>query len=396
MSETPESPVIPKYFSIVCGGPLYSGLLRLRLIQAPVERAPRRAILLVLIAWLPLLILSLVEGHAWGSEGQVGFFKDLSAHARFLIAIPLFIMAERLAHLRMLPVVQQFSRRGIIGEADQPAYETILAKVAKLIGSRIPEIVFLILAYTVGHVIWKQTFSPATTAWYGSGQEGRFVFTKAGLWYGWVSLPFFRFLLYRWLYRLGVWAFFLYKVSRLDLHLVPSHPDRAGGLGFLNQVTGIFLPLILAWGCLLSGLLGTQMIFEGFEVQTLKYEGGGILVFVALLVLAPLLFFTPVLLRTKRVGSLEFGVLGARYTRDFEGKWVHGGAGDEPLLGTGDIQSLADLANSLAVVASMRFTVISRNALIMLVATLALPCLPLVLLVIPLKELVPQLIKFIL
>ncbi|HYV50537.1 MAG TPA: hypothetical protein VE910_01435, partial [Dongiaceae bacterium] len=188
----------------------------------------------------------------------------------------------------------------------------------------------------------------------------------------------------------------LYKISRLPLHLLPSHPDRVGGLGFLNMVSNIFLPIILAWGVLLSGQIAMKMISQGLDLKSFKFEGIGVLVIAIVFILVPLLFFTPVLLRTRRDGLREYGALGARYTREFDEKWIDGKAKDEPLMGSADIQSLADFANSYQVVKSMNLIVISRSALTQLVFALVLPSLPLALTVIPMNELLKHLIKLVL
>jgi hypothetical protein len=52
-------------------------------------------------------------------------------------------------------------------------------------------------------------------------------------------------------------------------------------------------------------------------------------------------------LRAKRHGLLEYARLGSEYTGDFDRKWLREARpAEETLLGTADIQSLADLSNS--------------------------------------------------
>jgi hypothetical protein len=86
--------------------------------------------------------------------------------------------------------------------------------------------------------------------------------------------------------------------------------------------------------------------------------------------------------------------LAATYTREFDRRWIrranHEG---ESLLGTSDIQSLADLDNSYSIIHEMKAVPFSRDLLLQLVwATLA-PFAPLVLTMIPLEELLDQIIK---
>ena len=382
----------PKEFSLVSGGVFNALLVKCRLLREPVELLRERTLAFVAITWLPLLVISLFEGNAWGSKVQLPFLYDVSTHARFLIAIPLLFLADRFAYHRMPPTVDQFRRRDLIDKADLPKLTAILNKGPRLTASVLPEVLCLVAAFTLGHLIWKQAFTVGTTTWYGSAVDGLHP-TKAGLWYAWVSLPLFRFLFLRWFFRLGVWAYMLFKISRLHLRLLPSHPDRVGGLGFLNIVINIFAPIILAWGVLLSGQIAMKMISQGLDLKAFKFEGIGVLVIALLFMLAPLLFFTPALMQTRRNGIREYGALGARYTREFDRKWIEGKAKDEPLMGSADIQSLADLANSYEVVKKMGFVVISRSAVIQLILALALPSLPLLLTVIPMSELLKHLIK---
>jgi len=178
-----------------------------------------------------------------------------------------------------------------------------------------------------------------------------------------------------------------------------------GGLGFLNMVINIFYPIVVAWGVLLSGQIAMKLISKGLlgssrptwaDFKAFKFEGIGVLFIALLFMVVPLLFFTPALLRARRIGLREYGALGARYTREFDEKWIEGKAQDEPLIGSADIQSLADLANSYYVVKKMGMVVIGRSAIVQLVLALALPCTPLLLAVIPLADLLKHLVKFVL
>jgi len=49
------------------------------------------------------------------------------------------------------------------------------------------------------------------------------------------------------------------------------------------------------------------------------------------------LVFAPQLAQAKRTGNREYGTLAERYVREFDAKWVRGGAtADEPFVGSGD------------------------------------------------------------
>jgi hypothetical protein len=213
------------------------------------------------------------------------------------------------------------------------------------------------------------------------------------VWYGYVSLPLFQFLLMRWYFRLFIWARFLWQVARLDLSLIPTHPDRVGGLGFLANTVYAFMPLAVAHGVLLAGLIADRIFYLGATLPEFKIEITILVVFLLGVVLGPLLVFAPQLAQAKRTGNREYGTLAERYVREFDAKWLRGGApADEALVGSGDIQSLADLGNSFEVVRTMRLAPVTKEAIFQLaVATLA-PLVPLALTMMSLEDLLKRLL----
>jgi hypothetical protein len=191
-----------------------------------------------------------------------------------------------------------------------------------------------------------------------------------------------------------IWARFLWQSSRLELKLIPTHPEGAAGLGFLDQTSAAFAPLLLAHGVLLAGLMANPIFFAGAKLTDFKMEFLGGVVVLLLLVLGPLLVFSPGLMRAKRTGLREYGMLASRYVSEFDLKWVRGGATDDSqLLGSGDISSLADLGNSFQVIRDMKPFPFGKDTVIQLVVITLLPVLPLVLTMIPLKELIMKLLK---
>ena len=116
-------------------------------------------------------------------------------------------------------------------------------------------------------------------------------------------------------------------------------------------------------------------------------------IFLLCVVLGPLLVFAPQLARARRTGIREFGTLAQRYVREFDAKWLRGGApAGEAFVGSGDIQSLADLGNSYEVVRTMRAAPITKEAVIRVVAAVVAPIAPLALTMMPLEELLKRLL----
>ena len=231
-----------------------------------------------------------------------------------------------------------------------------------------------------------------TATWYATPSAGGSKLSLAGMWYGYVSLPIFQFLLMRWYFRLFIWARFLWQVSRIELSLVPTHPDRVGGLGFLSNTVYAFAPLAVAHGALLAGLLANRIFYLGATLPEFKVEIAVVVIFLLCVVFGPLLVFAPQLAQAKRTGLREYGTLAERYVREFDAKWLRGGApADEPFVGSGDIQSLADLGNSFEVVRTMRIAPVTKEAILQLVAATLAPIVPLALTMMPLEELLKKL-----
>jgi hypothetical protein len=146
------------------------------------------------------------------------------------------------------------------------------------------------------------------------------------MWYGYLSLPIFQFLLCRWYFRIFIWARFLWQVSRIDLTLVPTHPDRVGGLGFLSNTIYAFAVLAAAHGALLAGLLANRILYLKAALTEFMVEVAIMVAFMLCLALGPLLVFAPQLAAVKRTGLREYGTLAERYVRAFDAKWLRGGA----------------------------------------------------------------------
>lgn len=380
-------------FSLVLGGPLYQLLRRTHLSDDVLELQRRRVVVLALLAWLPLLLLTTLGGHLLGGV-QVPFLYDVEVHVKFLVALPLLVVAELTVHQRMRLVTATFHARNLIPPAGRERLEDAVASAYRLRNSIPAELALLAFVYVVGiTVVWRQYMALDVATWYASpAADGSTTLTLAGTWYGYVSLPIFQFLLCRWYFRMVIWARLLWRVSRIELQLMPTHPDRVGGLGFLSNTVFAFIPLILADGVLLAGVLANQIYHTGAKLTDFRLEILLLAIFLMLIVVGPLLVFGPQLARAKRAGLREYGNLAQRYSRAFERKWLRGSETDDALLGTGDIQSLADLGNSFSVVKEMRLVPVSKEAIFQLAVAAVAPIVPLLLTLMPLEELLRKLI----
>jgi len=388
-------PLAKQDFSLVLGGPIYQLFRRAHLSGPALEQLWRRLWFITLLAWLPLLVLTAMDGQAVGPPSTLPFLRDIEAQVRLLVALPLLIAAELVVHMRGRAVVAQFLDRGLVRPADVPRFNALIESAMRLRNSVAIEIGLLVLAVTVGHWLWRSTIAYGSSSWYAVQDEGRMRLTLAGMWFAAVSLPLTQFFLLRWYFRLVIWFRFLWQVSRMDLHLVPTHPDRAGGLSFLGRGTFAFGPLLFAQGALLAGVIATRVLYGGRGLMDFKLDVIGLIGFFVLFLLGPLLVFTPALSRAKRTGLAEYGKLASTYVSAFENKWIRSATNDSELLGTADIQSLSDLGQSYSVIREMRIVPFGIQDITRLAVTTALPLLPLGLTVFSLEELVMRLLKIV-
>jgi hypothetical protein len=379
-------------FSLVLGGPLFRLLRRAKVCDDTLGLMHRRIFLVALITWAPLAVLSVVQGMFLG-QGRAPFLQDLGVHLRFLVATPLLIVAEPIVHWRLRPIIVQFRLRNLVRPAQAARFTEALDKLARWRNSIAGELLLIAIVYVGGIMLaWPRYASLEAGAWpISPGPQGHGL-SLAGFWLVFVSLPVFQFLLLRWYFRLFLWAQFLWRVAWLDLELYAIHPDKAGGLGFLGEFLNAVVPIAAAHGVLVAGMVADRILYAGAKLTDFEVAIVGVLAFLLFLFAGPLLLFVPRLARVKRVGLKEYGALGQTYVRDFYVKWFGSRPPGEPLVGSGDIQSLADLGNSYGSAEQMRIVPISRSAVLQFVAAFLAPILPLVLTMISVEKLIGKLV----
>lgn len=384
-------------FSLVLGGPLFQMLRRAHLAGDALQLVRRRIVAATVLAWVPLLVLSVADGRAWTHTLPVPFLYDVDAHVRFLVALPLLIYSELIVHDRMRTLTRQFETMGLVPLAVQSGFDTAIQRALRLRNSVIAEVLLIAFVYVVGiFVVWRYFVALDTGTWYAAMTTGRRQVHLAGWWYFLVSVPLFQFLLLRWYFRIFIWARFMWDVSRLDLAYAPMHPDRLGGIGFLSRIGYAFTPLLFAQGALLAGMLANRIFFEGAKLTDFRIEMFGFVVTMVTIVLAPLLVFVPPLARAKRMGLRVYSHLAKRHLDEFNAKWLHGGATEgELLVGNPDVSSLTDMASSFDVVREMRVLPVTRDLVVQLVVMTLLPIAPLLPTMISVDELLQRFVKIV-
>jgi hypothetical protein len=383
-------------FSLVLGGPLYQFLRRVGLVKPPLDRVGGRIVVLTLFAWAPLLVFATLGGRLWTGV-NIPFVRDFEVHARLLLALPLLIAAEVTVHRRTQVLLAQFLDRQIIGPSIRAQFDACIESAMRLRNSPVIELGILVFVLAVGSVFTSTVLPIQSDTWYATLVDGRKVLAPAGYWYQHVSLPLYQFILLRWLFRLFIWTRLLWQISRMDLTLVASHPDGRCGLGFLGTIATALGPFLMAQTVLLAGYLANRILHEGAKLPDYAPEIVAEVLFLFVVALGPISVFTPKLIQQRLRGLRAYGALASEYVIGFERKWMTGERPDgEALVGSSDIQSLADLANSFAVVQHVSPLPFGRETIIGLAVIVVLPLLPLVLTMFSMRELVVRLLQVLL
>jgi hypothetical protein len=381
--------VDPDHFSLVSAGPAYRVTQRLGLAHQSAAPLALKASLLIVVTWVPLLLLAALSGHAIGRSVAVPLLHDPVIYTRFLFVVPVLVLSEVLIGKSLGVQARHLVESGVIPEHERQRFESAKTEAIRLRASIAGEALILILALIISvasRLIMRVGYEHTT--WERVGTTT----TLAGWWYALVSLPVLVFFLMRWLWIFVLWAWLLFRVSRLDLKLTPTHPDHVGGLGALGWGMASFAGVLLAISAVLSGGFAYEIVHRGSSLSDLKYH---VIVFVvlALLVLhAPLLAFSGRLARCRFRGLLEFGALIGRHDRAFDEKWINrSDVIPDKLLGSPDVVSLANIANVFEHVDRMQLIPFDKKALAVLVVAAVVPMIPLLGTAIPLTEILSKL-----
>lgn len=384
-------------FLLTRGGPLYRIEKRLKLLREREPQLLKVAGMSILVTWLPLFLLSAAQGTAFRTtEVVVPFLRDFATYTRFLVGVPVLILAESILGPRLADAASFFVTSGLVLEKDYARFDAAVQRGLRLRDSAVAELILAAGGYAIA-LAGLKTFAVHVSTWSTTHSETGFSLTWAGWWLVGFCAPFFNFLMLRWVWRLFLWGQFLGSMNKLDLQLFPPHPDESGGLGFLGRAQQFFGIVLFGYSAATAGVLADSVIYDHIPLQ---HYGPSIAVFVVVLVgivVAPLLVFALRLHEAKIKGLYQYGSLATSYTSAFHHKWITRDQGEsEPLLGTSDIQSLADLGNSFGFIKGMDDLPMNPRTPIHLALACLIPMAPLLLIVIPLKEMLKLLFKAVL
>jgi hypothetical protein len=378
---------------LLYGGPPHWFLRSLGLIKPGDPMIARRAELVVLVGWVPLVALAVAQSFILRNQTAKSFLSDFAVYARSLVAAPLFILAEADCIPRLDRVARHFLNAGLVTEPDRPCFDDAVVSTRRLLNSGLAELIVAILAY--GLVAYLMINAPPEEfpSWYWLN-TGYHTLSLAGFWHALVSVPLLIFLLFGWLWRVFLWARFLWLMSRLDLRLIPSHPDHAGGLMFVGDSLRAFWLVSFALGAIVAGAVANRLTLNGESLATFKHVTIGLVVFALILFVGPLTLFIGKLRETKRRGDFVYGAMAGEVGRQFERRRLNREMGaDDETPDAPDVSSTADLYGIVANIYAMKDFPFGLRNLGLLVAVTLLPLAPVALMVMPLNEIIKDLAK---
>jgi hypothetical protein len=341
-----------------------------------------------IIAWMPILVGEAVRS-AYGAPLDPTLF-DLSVHVRLLFTLPILLHAEQLLEESARSAAASFQDGKF---SDAVAVDRILARAMHLRDLWFVEIGLFVAALAGGQlVLWKIVGSSGL--FHGGAVAGPASFPR--LWYVVVALPLVHFVMYRWLWRWGIWTYVLARFSRLRLVLIPTHADRAAGLAALARPVTGFCGFVLGTSAILSSAWVRQVLEGETTIKSLIPELVTFLLVALALALGPLIVFCLHLYRARRRGLAQYGDFTRLYVRQFHEKWIVRAAENDQPLGSSDIQSLNDLGQSYEVVVQTRLFVFGPRTVLAVWFSGIVPMIPMFSTLITVEQVLRRIVKTIL
>jgi hypothetical protein len=355
------------------GGPPLGRINRAVLPSAR-RRAFQLAVLAAATAWLPLAILTAAQTLVSKDGSFQAFITDYGVLARSLFAVPVLVLADYLVARRLSGIVRHFRDAGLVRGADIERFRHIVDSTRRLRDSPVAEFFVITSAFALALTLAMTVDMQALPQWHRLG-DGPYTLSAAGVWHLFVSLPILLLLILGWLWRLTLWTRFLWLLSRLDLCLIPSHPDRTAGLKFVGMSLHSLSLYVCAIGAILAGTIANQVLHDGASVLSFRQTIAGFVVVMLVLVSGPLVLFSDKLLVAMRRGAFEYGAMAREMGRQMEQKWLARDFGEEAL-GASDFSATTDLYSIVANVYTMNIVPVGIKNIAVVVVAALLPFLP--------------------
>ena len=347
----------------------------------------RRALFFALLTYVPIAAWALAQNRALPGSVEEPLLQHFGIHVRCLVAIPLLVIAEQVSHGITLRLLPQFVHAGLVAPEDRARFREVLRGVARLRDRTLP------WAIVVGVTLSVSWLAPPPSAnhelvWAGDPPGG---FAFVAFWFDWVMRPVASVLIFAWLWRLVLCFVLNARLARLPVRIVPTHPDGAGGLGFVDLLPMAFSPVVFAMSAVLASRWAHEVYYHDLHVAELRPQMIAFAAFVSVVFLAPILPWIRPLAAAKRTAELDYAALVARHGRLVHQRWIeHQEIGDEPILSAPELGPVADTLDLYTAARKMKPIPIGRRSLAAILLPAAIPQLLVVALEVPIKDLLLQ------
>jgi hypothetical protein len=353
----------------------------------------RRAVFFALLTWLPLVAWALYTGRILPGGVDEPLVMHFGVHVRFLLAVPALILGEAMAQRVSTTLIPYFLTSGVVPPAQRGAFVRVVGSVVRLRDRTLPWLLIavVVLAWTILQPIAVGSDAGHEAKWASSGEGGGLGF--GGWWFLYVSRPIFSVLLAAWLWRLALVFVLLKRIAGLELSIVPTHPDGAGGLGFVKDMPKAFSLLAFATSAVVASRLAHDVMYHDVSLLSLKVVLGGFVVMVIAVCVAPLLALAGPLAAAKRRALLEYGALVGKHGRLVRQRWIQGETlADDALIQAAEIGPVADTLPLYEAVRRMQAVPIGKSTLIGIAVPTLIPILVLLSTQVPIKEVLKKII----
>lgn len=377
------------------GGPLTRWERKFGLSRSRERRLVVRALIAIAIGWVPLALINAIQLIVMRDEAAETFFWDVAVHTRFLVAVPLLIAAESDCIPRLRQVTRHFLAAGLIREQDRHRYSAAVASTQRLLNSTTAEIIMVALAYGLVVAISNYVTPAQIPPWHRAGTVF-YYFSLDGWWHALVSIPLLTVLCFGWVWRVLLWARLLWLIARLDLKLLPYHPDHVAGLRFMSTSLRGFRFLGFALATIAAGVVSNRVLLDGASPFDFKFVPFAMVILVILLAAGPLSVFIGKLRETHGKAMFTYGALADEWGEHFKRKWVDQAGALERGLEARDFSATTGFFRVVENAYEMNEMPIGKNDLFELIFVTLLPFVPVALMAIPFEEFLQKLLKFVL
>lgn len=392
-AKPPQTTASEEDVSLIRGGLFYRAQTVTHLIGADRWNLGRRIVFALAVGWLPLVLITAL----FNPNSLPALLREYFVYSRMVIAVPVLIAGELLMEIPFRKIVAHVREAGLLEGEERLRFEGMIAALMRLRNSVIPELVLVVAVYANLLMIWHnrlEVVAGKSVFWmaYRVGDVAHL--THAGWYYALVSLPIYQFLIGLTLWKWLLWSIFLFRVSRLELKLEATHPDRRGGLGFIGLSPIGFVPLAFASVTVIGATWRYQILQYGANLMSFKLPAILLCILIVVTALGPLAFFVPKLAALRMDALLQYGTLAQLHSKEFREKWILLRAGHEKeFLSAPEVSTLTDLASSYENINRMKSFIVDKGALIALGLAVVLPILPAILAEIPFKTLLKELLS---